>query len=147
MPRRSKYMCFVGELQADLVRACFASPSPLLLLKEIKWQTKLPSSLIPQIRNSINMLPPVDPIIVASNPKFEALYRDLTTNKLNKDGSSRLDVKAQKERDTLREVWQHLHRSLQVFSRVILIGCSSHAISFRGSECPNSSHRSYRRHV
>ncbi|KAM0719687.1 hypothetical protein Q7P37_003818 [Cladosporium fusiforme] len=48
---------------------------------------------------AVTMLPPVDPSILSANPKFEALYRDLCTNKLNPDGSSAFDQKAQKERD------------------------------------------------
>jgi hypothetical protein len=80
---------------------------PVLILhplEEMKYQTRLTLFPIPHFHKSFNMLPPVDPTIVASVSKFEALYRDLTTNKLSKDGSSRLDVKAQRERDTLREV-------------------------------------------
>jgi hypothetical protein len=51
-----------------------------------------------------NMFPPVEPDIAASNPKFDALYRDLCTNKLNPDGTTKVDAKAQKERDALAEV-------------------------------------------
>lgn len=50
------------------------------------------------------MLPPVDPILLANNPQFEALYRDLCTNKLNPDGSSGFDQKAEKERDVFATV-------------------------------------------
>ncbi|GAB7329510.1 hypothetical protein MBLNU13_g01285t1 [Cladosporium sp. NU13] len=45
------------------------------------------------------MLPPVGSTTLSANPKFETLYRDLCTNKLNPDGSSVLDAKVQKERD------------------------------------------------
>lgn len=50
------------------------------------------------------MLPPVDQDIRTANPKFDALYNDLCNNKLNPDGSTKLDAKAQRERDTLNEV-------------------------------------------
>lgn len=50
------------------------------------------------------MLPPVDQDIRTANPKFDALYNDLCNNKLNPDGSTKLDSKAQRERDTLNEV-------------------------------------------
>jgi hypothetical protein len=123
--------CF-SSLQAGLVRAYFATPGR----DQISYQMKLTLSPVQHNRKSFNMLPPVDPTVVASNPKFEALYRDLTTNKLNKDGSSKLDVKAQRERDTLREVWQHLHRSLRIPSRAVPIDCFTasrdHAISIWG---------------
>ena len=50
------------------------------------------------------MLPPLSPTVPSSNPKFGALYQDLCNNKLNSDGSTKLDAKAQRERDTLSEV-------------------------------------------
>lgn len=50
------------------------------------------------------MLPPVDPATLSTNPKFNALYQDLYNNKLNADGTSKLDAKAQRERDGLGEV-------------------------------------------
>ncbi|KAK3696035.1 hypothetical protein LTR37_018177 [Vermiconidia calcicola] len=49
------------------------------------------------------MLPPVESAVNSSNPKFEALYNDLCKNKLNTDGTTKLDAKAQKERDGLSE--------------------------------------------
>ncbi|KAK0328067.1 hypothetical protein LTR82_001586 [Friedmanniomyces endolithicus] len=48
------------------------------------------------------MLPPVESSVLVTNPKFEVLYRDLCANKLDKNGTSKLDVKSQKERDALR---------------------------------------------
>lgn len=54
------------------------------------------------------MLPPVDPNVLSANPKFEALYRDLTTNKLNEDGTSKLTAKAQKERESFASVSRDL---------------------------------------
>jgi hypothetical protein len=50
------------------------------------------------------MLPPVDAAILAANPEFEALYRDLCSTKLAEDGSTRLDNKTQKERNLLKDV-------------------------------------------
>lgn len=50
------------------------------------------------------MLPPVDLTALSTNPRFETLYRDLCTNKLNPDGSSVLDDKVQKERDIFATV-------------------------------------------
>lgn len=50
------------------------------------------------------MLPPVGSTTLSANPKFETLYRDLCTNKLNTDGSSVLDAKVQKERDIFATV-------------------------------------------
>ncbi len=58
------------------------------------------------------MLPPVDASVLVANPKFEVLYRDLCANKLNENGTSKLDINAQKERDVLR------HVSVQVLSNV-----------------------------
>lgn len=50
------------------------------------------------------MLPPVDADVTSSNPKFDALYRDLCANKLHSDGSSKLDAKAAKDRQGHDEV-------------------------------------------
>jgi hypothetical protein len=51
------------------------------------------------------MLPPVESSVLASNPSFDVLYRDLCTNKLNIDGTTRTDAKQQKERDAFNEVY------------------------------------------
>ncbi|KAK5705253.1 hypothetical protein LTR97_002371 [Elasticomyces elasticus] len=55
------------------------------------------------------MLPPVDLQILAVNPKFDALYRDLRTTKLNEDATTQLDVKAKKEHDPLQEELRRTH--------------------------------------
>ncbi|KAF2829634.1 hypothetical protein CC86DRAFT_435483 [Ophiobolus disseminans] len=47
------------------------------------------------------MLPPVDPRVLERNPNFEVLYKDLTTRKLNPDGSTR-DTKKQRMHDEIR---------------------------------------------
>ena len=50
------------------------------------------------------MLPPIDQEIRTANPKFDALYNDLCNNKLNPDGSTKLETKALRERDSLSDV-------------------------------------------
>lgn len=50
------------------------------------------------------MLPLADTSVLGANPKFAALYRDLSSNKLNTDGTSKLDAKALKEREALEKV-------------------------------------------
>lgn len=51
------------------------------------------------------MLPPVDPRVLEHNPNFDVLYKDLTTRKLNPDGSTR-DTKKQRIHDEIRRVRQ-----------------------------------------
>ncbi|KAK0250331.1 hypothetical protein LTS09_014483 [Friedmanniomyces endolithicus] len=63
------------------------------------------------------MLPPVESSVLVTNPKFEVLYRDLCANKLDKNGTSKLDVKSQKERDAPR-----LLRELVALAAAILGG-------------------------
>lgn len=51
------------------------------------------------------MLPEPDPHVLHSHPKFAALYKDLATNRLEQNGSSKVsDVKKVKERAVFREV-------------------------------------------
>ena len=81
----------------------------------------LTTDFVPVQTNSINvnsrhlvkpiMLPPIEPAVATANPKFDALYQDLCTNRLNTDGSSRLDAKAQKEHDALQHVGLSCHES------------------------------------
>lgn len=52
------------------------------------------------------MLRPVDPDTLSANARFGTLYQDLCNNKLNPDGTSKLDAKAQRDRDGLSEVFQ-----------------------------------------
>jgi hypothetical protein len=55
-------------------------------------------------RNTITtMLPPVDSSCLQRNANFETLYKDLTTRKLNPDGSTR-DTKKQRIHDEIRRV-------------------------------------------
>ncbi|KAK5714617.1 hypothetical protein LTR15_010799 [Elasticomyces elasticus] len=55
------------------------------------------------------MLPPVDLHVLAVNPKFDTLYRDLCTTKLNEDATTQLDVKVKKEHDALQEELRRTH--------------------------------------
>ncbi|KAF2730488.1 hypothetical protein EJ04DRAFT_45307 [Polyplosphaeria fusca] len=48
------------------------------------------------------MLPPVDPGILERNPGFAVLYKDLSTRRLNSDGSTR-DTKKQRLHDEIRK--------------------------------------------
>ena len=49
------------------------------------------------------MLPPIDPSTLEQNPGFKALYKDLSTRRLNPDGSSK-DLKKQRAQDEARKV-------------------------------------------
>lgn len=69
------------------------------------------------------MLPPVDPLVLSANPKFNALYSDLCNNKLNRDGTSKLEPKAQRDHDTVEEVFQSVHTNCTL--------CKSTLIGFR----------------
>ncbi|KAK5112039.1 hypothetical protein LTR62_004573 [Meristemomyces frigidus] len=50
------------------------------------------------------MLPAVQSDVLAANPKFATLYKDLVTNRLQDNGASKLDAKAQQERDQLQKL-------------------------------------------
>ena len=50
------------------------------------------------------MLPLADTSLLGANPKFAALYRDLSSNKLNADATSKLDAKALKEHEAFEKV-------------------------------------------
>ena len=52
------------------------------------------------------MLPPIDPAISSSYPRFDALYRDLCTSKLNQYGATKPDAQTQKEQEAASEVNQ-----------------------------------------
>lgn len=79
------------------------------------------------------MLPPMDTTLLAANPKLETLYRDLCANRLNEDGSSRLDAKAVKERQALDEVSSNYADACLVEKR--LVWARSH---LRGSSCASA---------
>ncbi|KAK1810436.1 hypothetical protein LTR12_015204 [Friedmanniomyces endolithicus] len=84
-------------------------------------------------RGDAHMLPPVDASVVVANPKFEVLYRDLCANKLNENGTSKLDVKAQKERDALHE---ELYRICLEDARREVIRASLEASAYRDDSLP-----------
>ncbi|KAI7353953.1 hypothetical protein KC354_g11296 [Hortaea werneckii] len=50
------------------------------------------------------MLPLADTSLLGANPKFAALYRDLSSNKLNADATSKLDAKALKEHESFEKL-------------------------------------------
>ncbi|KAI7365538.1 hypothetical protein KC354_g4825 [Hortaea werneckii] len=79
------------------------------------------------------MLPLADTTILGANPKFAALYRDLSSNKLNADGTSKLDAKALKEHEAFEKDIQ----AAQVKSakrQIIQSGLSD--LVYRGDELP-----------
>ncbi|KAK1055194.1 hypothetical protein LTR74_015844 [Friedmanniomyces endolithicus] len=80
------------------------------------------------------MLPPIESSVLVANPKFEVLYRDLCGNKLNENGSSKLDVKAQKERDVLR---QELYRIRLEDARREVIRASLEDSAYRDDSLPD----------
>ena len=54
------------------------------------------------------MLPQIDAHTVSSNPHFARLHKDLSTRKLNKDGSSsRTDARELKARKDFTDVSRH----------------------------------------
>ncbi|KAK3696138.1 hypothetical protein LTR37_018109 [Vermiconidia calcicola] len=79
------------------------------------------------------MLPPVEKAVNSSNPKFEALYNDLCNNKLNIDGTSKLDAKAQKERDGLSE---ELRKARVDTAKSSLITSGLRDLSYRPGSLP-----------
>ncbi|KAK0335394.1 hypothetical protein LTR91_019160 [Friedmanniomyces endolithicus] len=80
------------------------------------------------------MLPPIESSVLVANPKFEVLYSDLCANKLNENGSSKLDVKAQKERDVLR---QELYRIRLEDARREVIRASLEDSAYRDDSLPD----------
>lgn len=55
------------------------------------------------------MFPPVDDAVLQNNPDFARLYKNLTGNVLNPDGSSKDDDPLAKERAAVRHVSQVKH--------------------------------------
>ncbi|KJY00155.1 hypothetical protein TI39_contig340g00020 [Zymoseptoria brevis] len=80
------------------------------------------------------MLLPVESETATANAKFDALYRDLCTNKLNPDGSTKLDVKAQKERDALAD---DLNKARVSVARSGLIRTHLDTLAYREEELPS----------
>lgn len=80
------------------------------------------------------MLPPVQPEILSANPKFDALYRDLCTNKLDRDGTTKLDAKAQKEHDAMSD---ELRKARVENAKQNIIKSYLRTVSFRGDDLPD----------
>ncbi|KAI7548613.1 hypothetical protein KC331_g4305 [Hortaea werneckii] len=79
------------------------------------------------------MLPLADTSLLGANPKFAALYRDLSSNKLNADATSKLDAKALKEHESFEKDIQ----TTQVESakrQIIQSGLGD--LVYRGDELP-----------
>ncbi|CAK1354130.1 hypothetical protein CB0940_01966 [Cercospora beticola] len=73
--------------------------------------------------------------LVESNvdPKFDALYRDLCSNKLNSNGTSKVDLKVQKERDTFDE---ELRRARTSVAKQGLIKSYLQSLSYGDDQLP-----------
>lgn len=80
------------------------------------------------------MLPPTDPELLNANPQFDALYRDLCSNKLEADGTTKIDAKAQKERDNFKE---ELRKARVSTAKQNLIKSYLSALSYRGDDLPS----------
>lgn len=80
------------------------------------------------------MLPPVDPEVLSANPQFDALYRDLCSNKLEEDGTTKIDAKAQKERDAFQG---ELRKARVSAAKQHLVKSYLSALSYRGDDLPN----------
>ncbi|KAK5175221.1 uncharacterized protein LTR77_000358 [Saxophila tyrrhenica] len=79
------------------------------------------------------MLPPIEPEVASANPKFDALYRDLCSNKLGANGTSVVDGKAQKERETLNE---ELHKARVESARRDFITRGLHDLAYTPAALP-----------
>lgn len=80
------------------------------------------------------MLPPVDPGILSANPQFDALYRDLCSNRLEADGTTKIDPKAQKERDAFKG---ELRKARVSAAKQNLIKSYLSALSYQGDDLPS----------
>lgn len=80
------------------------------------------------------MLPPVDPEILSANPQFDALYRDLCTNKLEPDGTTKVDAKTQQERDAFKE---DLRKARVAAAKQNLIKSYLYSLSYKGDDLPS----------
>ena len=79
------------------------------------------------------MILSVDPEVLSANPQFGALYRDLSANKLNEDGTTKVDAKTQKERDGFKE---ELRRVRVSNVKQNLIKSYLSTLSYRGDDLP-----------
>ncbi|TKA75433.1 hypothetical protein B0A55_04880 [Friedmanniomyces simplex] len=80
------------------------------------------------------MLPPVESNVLVANPKFEALYHNLCANKLDENGPTKLDVKAQKEREALQE---KLYRTRLDGARRDVIRANLQDLAYRDDALPD----------
>ena len=80
------------------------------------------------------MLPPIDTNTSTALPKFDALYCDLCANKLNADGSSKLDAKALKERQVFDEVSSAGHSGFSGCRTSALLDCFYSVRDYRVEE-------------
>ncbi|USW48685.1 Putative HAUS augmin-like complex subunit 4 [Septoria linicola] len=76
------------------------------------------------------MLRPVTPNV---HPKFDALYRDLRVNKLNANGTTKVDPKVQKERDVFEE---ELRKARIAAAKQELIKIYLQSLAYRGDQLP-----------
>ncbi|KAI9839579.1 MAG: hypothetical protein M1819_002205 [Sarea resinae] len=79
------------------------------------------------------MLPPVDPAVLAKNPQFEKLYKQLISSKLNPDGSTK-GSSAQESRDAIKEEMKNAEEEA---AKCHIIRTSLKAITVRADELPN----------
>ncbi|KAF1821029.1 uncharacterized protein K489DRAFT_263301 [Dissoconium aciculare CBS 342.82] len=89
------------------------------------------------------MLPPVESSVLASNPSFDVLYRDLCTNKLNVDGTTRTDAKQYKERESFNE---DLRRARILVAKKNLIQTYLPATASKQNEYPDEVRPQSHRH-
>lgn len=125
---QSVWVVLMDKIVVSLL-ALPASPGPRISnleasIKLSQSQQQLPST----------MLPPVDPEILSANPQFDALYRDLCSNKVEEDGTTKIDAKAQKERDAFKE---DLRKARVSAAKQNLIKSYLSALSYRGDDLPS----------
>ncbi|KAF2478971.1 hypothetical protein BDY17DRAFT_313580 [Neohortaea acidophila] len=84
------------------------------------------------------MLALIDPNTLSSNPKFNALYSDLCSNKLNADGTSQLPAKAQRDRDA---VGHDLYKARVEAAKREMVILRLRELSYRPGELPEELQR------
>lgn len=110
MPSASRFW-FLGEERKVVSRdrllayeSCLALEAEATSIFELHLHIPPHNNINFPGNTNTSMLPPIEPETASSNPKFDALYRDLSSNKLNADGTTKVDANAQKERDAFSEV-------------------------------------------
>ncbi|WPH04993.1 Hypothetical protein R9X50_00789100 [Acrodontium crateriforme] len=82
------------------------------------------------------MLPPVDPVILSANPRFEALYREICLKRLNQDGTTRVEANSKAEKN--REAFTKDLRTARLESaRQIILKQNAEDLQFRLEELPD----------